>query len=502
MHGGSAGGRRVTALAALAAGLALAGGWGDRRAVAQVPSFTGEVRVEEEAIVLQPPADRFWRPDGLDPHDLLVSEDGMLRRVTRIEPLADSGRHWTQVVYVDRRLAPPETVFLATLALAKRAQDLAALGPVEVVVADPAPRTVLRPTREARRIELVLADLAGAARIERDRAGDRRVRPPAEEQAATARRQYDRLLVDLTARHERGPHALFLIAETGLAEAAPLLAGYGWLTVPMPVRRGEIDGSPPRPQSDSERAWRNLQEGWNTASVPPLIEPAVVLPPRRRGTLGSLPMIAELYVTPDLAPLRELVTSTGGHLLGYEEQLGPALAALGARWQVWLEVVPAAPAGTLRRLEIQTIRGDEARTFRWRRSSTPPEVTEARLRLLLAGEPAGAPPLGLRGAPGEARRMTIDLGPFRPATGGGSAGAGAAQRRPAGPFRISVATGGAEGAPAIAHTLLAVADLAARDWMYELQLTPSPVARRLAVVVEDLAAERWLGAAATLPGHS
>jgi hypothetical protein len=376
------------------AGLVLASGGpdgaGGGRAGAQVPTFRGEVRVEETAIVVQPPGPRFWLPDDLDPPDLLVSEDGLLRRVTRVEPLADSGRSWTQVVYVDRRLAQPETVFLATLALAKRARSLAALGEVEVVEADPAPHVVLPATREARRIELVLSDLAGAARVERDRAGGRRpaVDPP--QAAATARRQFDRLLVHLTARSGSGPRALFLVSEIAPPDTAPLLAGYGWLTLPMPVRRGDVD-VPGQPVSDDERARHRSQEGWNPATVPPLFEPMLVFPPRRRGTLASLEIVAALYTAPDLAPLRELVVQTGGHLLGYDEQLDPALAALAGRWLVWVEVPAGTPANRLRRLEIRTLRGEALRTFRWAASGTPPEIEAARQRLA-GGAPVDAEP--------------------------------------------------------------------------------------------------------------
>ncbi len=353
-------------------------------AAAQVPTFRGEVRVEERPIVFQPPAPRLWRDDDPDRRDLLVSEDGLLRRVTRVEPLAAAGRPWTQVVYIDRPLAQPETVFLATLALAKRARALAALGEVEVVVADPAPRTVLTATREARRIELVLSDLAGAARVERDRAGGRRPAVDPQEAAATAARQSDRLLMNLTRRPGSGPRALFLVAETAPPATAPLLAGYGWLTLPMPVRRGDV-GIPGRPVSDDERARRGAQEGWNDATVPPPVEPWMVFPPRNRGTIGSLEIVAGLYVAPELAPLRELVAQTGGHLLGYEEQLDPALAALADRWLVWVEVSAEPPANRLRRLEIETIRGEPLRTFHWTASGTPPELAAARERLARAG---------------------------------------------------------------------------------------------------------------------
>lgn len=346
----------------------------------QVPRFGGEVRVEERPIVFQPPPARMWRPDDLDPEDLLVSEDGRLRRVTRVEPLAGAARPWTLLVWVDRRLASPETTFRATLALAKRARELADLGPVEVVVADPAPRTAAAATREARRLELVLSDLAGAARVERDRIGDRWRPPPPEQLQALARTQFDRLVVDLAARPARGPRALLLVTEAAAPEAGRLLAGYGWVTLPLPVRQAAVD-DPRRPVSDADRGRRSTEEGWNDATVPPPIDGGIVIPPRRRRGGAALPEIADLYVTPDLAPLRDLVAETGGHLIGVEEQLAPALASLTERWLVWLDVPAEEPADRLRRLEMRTLRGEPLRTFRWTAAGTPPELAAARRRL-------------------------------------------------------------------------------------------------------------------------
>jgi hypothetical protein len=426
-NGGGAGWKALAARGlALALGTAVGGG-NDRRAAAQEPRFRGEVRVEEEALVVQPPDRGFWRSDSVAPADLLVAVDGHLRRVTRAEPLAEAGRPWTLLVYVDRRLAEPETAFRATLALAKHAAELAALGTVEVVVADPAPRTVQPPTREARRIELMLADLAGAARVERDRASDRP--PPAPQMlATTVRSQCDHLLVHLSGRRERGPRALFLVADGfppapqtpappapsapaaaaapaagtpaavdsataaafaraagALSDTARLLAGYGWVTLPLPLRRGDPGVAGQRLASDADRARRNSEEGGYGASVPPPITPAIVLPPRRHGTVNSLDAVVDLYVAPDLAPLRELVAQTGGHLVGYEEQLSPALQALAARWLVWVEVPGEKPTDRLRRLQIETTRGEPLRTFRWAVSGTPPEIAAARRRLETPG---------------------------------------------------------------------------------------------------------------------
>ncbi|MGH9362394.1 MAG: hypothetical protein ACRD2T_10800, partial [Thermoanaerobaculia bacterium] len=94
----------------------------------QVPSFSGEVRVQEVGLVFEPPPRRsVLEVQALAPDEVLVHEDGLLRRVTRVEE-AESAGSWSLVVWVDRPLAAPETVFAATLALAKEARRLAGLG--------------------------------------------------------------------------------------------------------------------------------------------------------------------------------------------------------------------------------------------------------------------------------------------------------------------------------------------------------------------------------------
>ncbi|MES1243446.1 MAG: hypothetical protein ABUT39_17685, partial [Acidobacteriota bacterium] len=98
-----------------------------------------------------------------DRDDLDVVEDGLIRPVTKVGSLEDSTVRspWTAVVWVDEALASPATVFGSTLGLAKEAAALAGLGSVEVVVADPEPEILAGATREPKRVEQVLADVAG-----------------------------------------------------------------------------------------------------------------------------------------------------------------------------------------------------------------------------------------------------------------------------------------------------------------------------------------------------
>ena len=67
---------------------------------------------------------------------------------------------WEIVLYFDLALSAPGTIHAATAALADQAQTLTRLGSVEVIVADPTPRILLPPTRNADQLDLVRRRLA------------------------------------------------------------------------------------------------------------------------------------------------------------------------------------------------------------------------------------------------------------------------------------------------------------------------------------------------------
>ncbi|HEX9669486.1 MAG TPA: hypothetical protein VGC93_08385 [Thermoanaerobaculia bacterium] len=467
---------------------------GEAAARAQkVPAFTGEVQVQELGLVFEPPPRRaLLEVPSFAPGDLLVQEDGLLRRVTRVDDEGETAGGWSLVVWIDRTLAGPETLFAAPLALAKEARRLAALGTVEVVVADPGPRTLLAPTREARLIEQVLADFAGAARVERDRSAAAGRKPRARDLPPPAvRRQCDRLLARVAGRRDPGPHALLWVADGGdepaLRETGRLLAAYRWVTLPLPLQRIDV-GEPTRPWSDTDRRREGLDTGSNDATVPPSGPPPFTIGLRRRGGVSSLEAVAGLAVAPDLAPLRALVEETAGHLVGFEAQLAPALDALADRRQLWIERPAGRPASELHRLEATTIAGRPLRTFRWSRTATPPALAEARLRALLADGPGRDPlPAALARAP--APLLELDLGRFRPAT----APAGTEGRAPR-LLRLSLAVAVGEEPVSVRHEVVDAAALARGGWRHTVTLPAATEAGKLAVVVEDLAAESWAGA--------
>jgi hypothetical protein len=339
--------RLQPSLLALAALLAVAGGL-----PAQPPkTFSEQLVIREREIVVDLP-DRL-KGARLAPRDFQVLVDGEPREVTRAEPVSREGpAPWTVLVYVDRVLAGPGTAFYSSLSLAGHARELAGLGTVEVVVADPDPHPALLPTREARKVEETLAGLAGAARVERDRTRSEVPPPPSDDQV---RRQLERLLAFLGSRHPAGPHALFLVAdgspsaalEGAIRDASQRLAATGWVGVALALRRDD-PGKPVAPKSETDifqetTAWSNATNG----PPPPLQGHG----PRK--TTLAFPRVIDLSTDPTLAPLRKIAAATAGTVIGYDVQLAPLLAELPRRWTVWVSEPEAPAAGRLHSLTVR-----------------------------------------------------------------------------------------------------------------------------------------------------
>lgn len=376
------------------------------------PTFAERITIREtEILVERPPERRMPRAS-----DLKVLVDGRRRTVARIEEAGDDAP-WHLVLYIDRGLASPGTLFSSLLALAVQAETLTRLGSVEILEAGSA-RPVVEPTRDARAIRWALGDLAGAARLDRDRAeaeqrtgSDKAGSKPIPLSIATAGRKLDRLVARLAERRPSGPRALFLIADGSAPELAPpferaarLLAGYAWVTFPILVRkeieRTEIFAG----QSELEIFRRSSDVGAkNNMSIPPMFGTKPGAP-----TALAIEGVVELLFDPEVAGFRALAKETAGAVIGREAQLAPALDRLGRRMRVWIDeadprghegkdgreaydAIDATEeqekAGRLQRLEVMKVKSDQPlRASAYLRSSTPEELTAARLRLLLEGE--------------------------------------------------------------------------------------------------------------------
>ncbi len=320
-------------------------------AFSQTPeTFGEEVVVRETSVVALPPGGGATPPAA---EAFTVIVDGLAQRVTRVERTLEGKRgDWHFVIYLDPRLAGARTRFMASLALAQRAESLATLGTVEVLVAGVTKPVLLR-TDSWQRIEAALLSHAleakhrlarGTAAIERpgwDLFEDR----------------LDLLLETLEGRGAGGPRALFLPSDglysmagaEVLVGVARSLAGAGWVTMPMPWTEDPDDSSAAR-LSEFE-SWKEGAEGRdgsaNTRRY--VIDFGRVF----RGLSGADSPRAETGETePQLAGLQSLAAPTSGRLARRDAELNAALSNLARRWRVWFQTA-AAGDGEPRSLEVR-----------------------------------------------------------------------------------------------------------------------------------------------------
>jgi hypothetical protein len=510
-------------------------------------TFAEKVLVREiEVVVELPESLRESRRKALGPQDFQVTEDGRLRQVVKASPVnAGDAGPWQLVIYVDRVLADPETVFFTVNSLAQRAAQLTGLGTIALVVADPAPRVLLAETREPKMLEQALIDIASQAERQKDAArpaqgpspslgqsqgqsqgqgrdqakGQAPGQPPgpgpsnrgggahAEAEAAArprpevVRHQEDQLVALLAGRSGGGPRALVLVAngfdtsrsgdgaDSATAavaeEPARTLAAYGWITLAAPMRRQEL-GTPHREMTDIERI-RQSNSGRDApgSSVPPEILPQAA--PKSRLQYDS---VLSLFVEPTSASLHAMASATSGTVIGLPVQLAAALTGLTKRWHIFY-LAPDPEDGRPRPVEVRlSPEGTLLRTPVWRRSSTPDEVAAARLReILTGGADHGTLPLTAAATVAAAApHAGEEHGSLRLMVGAFSA----ADSLPPGPYRLTLAFTGAPGSiPAVQHLVLNGADLTEKGWAKTLPLEVPPGSGKLGVEVEDLAHQIW-----------
>lgn len=470
-------------------------------------TFSEEFFVRETELIIDLPD--LLENDSLQPGDFQVLLDGAPREITRVEPVSDAETPWTVVVYVDEVLAGPGTVFFSALSLAEKAAAFTALGDVEVVIAGSDPTVALPATREARRIQEVLTELAGRARVERDRraaASPTGSDPTATPDALTVQRQLAKLLAFLSERRPSGPHALLLVADgfavtpeqvrylesgragekapggavTAFRETARLLSAYGWVTVPVPMRQVEIG---------SQHSTRGDVERFRTGSAPPSKHHAGG-PPPTIPFKGAEPTplvfegVIDLAVRPEAAPLRTLARATAGTVIGFPQQVDRTARNLSRRWRIWY-AAPDSVDGAVRPVSVRfPKRRLDVRAQEWVRSSTPEGIAEARVSNMLSGlPPGGTLPLTVQANPsGTGLELRIEAKPYT-----------VARPAPPGPVRISWAFLKEDGSYDVRHETVPSANVSREGFRHTLRVTPPPGARRLAVAVEDLAHEAWGG---------
>jgi Ca-activated chloride channel family protein len=374
--------------------------------------------------------------------DLTVLEDGEPRRVISFEPLGQAP--WRFVVYVDRVLSSSRTLRTALAALTAHSAELAALGTVEVVLAEPEPLTILPATRDPYAIEETLGRLAYAGQgLDGVRSVRRRFRDQsagvaaadpahpvdpahlalaetpagaaeeaAEEEVRLVRRQADNLAAWLAAAPSKD-------ANTADRPRALLYVADGWDHDPREFYRplqkaGAKAGTDPLApftlETDAPALARTAAAlGW---TVLPIAVDDTPLPDLKRLRLGrpaqpspragiTLPehdrdrelekQIAEknreapLLLHP-LDPLKEMAEASGGELLESALALPDAIARLRGRFLLRYAAPPGAD-GRARAVVVRAASPDlTLRTRQLAESGTPAEVAALYARRLLEGE--------------------------------------------------------------------------------------------------------------------
>jgi Ca-activated chloride channel family protein len=466
---------------------------------------------------------------------------------------------WQLVIYLDTPLASPRTGQRAAVVLGSLASELTDLGSVEIVQADPLPERLLAATREPAALDATLsqaaltADTAHAVKALRERYFQRLwyqmqlpggtptreiaalLREAVAEEARLIQRQADALLSWLAALpgtaeedqaaapprralllvsdgfdddpwsfyrgqipdpslaaaldRERPPQPFAAIAD----ELARNIAGLGWVVIPLPLEGALAEL--PRGGTANDR-FRDLaadrpvdsQPTWTTTTLESL----------KRRIQGQQPEVAPQgpVIVGGRGPLEALATASGGTLATGEGTLRGVLEGLQRRVAIRF----ADPPPGLYEVAVATPGwGGEIRAPRWLGRELPDAVAAARVRRLLAGEPATgelevlAAVEGEPGGPGtvEAR---VDLIPLSQADEPGRVA----------PLRITVGIGDANGDVAsLVHAREGVDALGyAGNWRFRREVPLPAGVERVAVVVEDLETGAWGGALAALVAPS
>lgn len=480
----------------VASGNALAGAPAADPAAGADPTYRETVDVRElEVTVALPEGVGEERRRKLSPADLQVLDDGRAAPITRVDPLVPGdgalrAGPWSIVVYVDRVLADGDTVARGIAALAERAGQLVRLGRVEVVVADPAPRTVLAPSQDPEAVRNVLLANVQSTAARWKQLGEIRVDGSPE----AVLLQGARLLAAVAERDLAGPRALILLADVEAAAGEPAdpstlvpfarpgeaIAAYGWTVATLALP------PPPAPPSKAERPPQvDEHERFRAEAQGSRREVTFKVGGGAGGPDLDLERALENAFAPRAALVRTVARTSGGALLQTADALDRLLADLGRRVRVVYRAGGVAD-GRPRPVEVRWLADDQVLVGpRFRRSGTPEQAARARATVALVDQLVPA--------------RTLTALPELVAVEGGFAvvvGLGPGQEPGGDHHRLTVGYGRADGGVEVAVEALAPGTA----WPVRSSVVIPLSARQVVVMVENLASGASTSTLLSVPG--
>lgn len=483
-----------------------------------------------------------------DPGQLEVREDGRRCEVVGVEPFRTAPgeaaappdaapgpaparpaglRTRRQALYVDAGFLRVRSVKEVTQAFEERAAELVAIGPVEIVVADPQPRTFLPATGDAAALRAGLAQLArkvpgrdrvvglrrdarqtadGIASIDAFRgrrrglgsspAGSGFARSAAREEAGIVRGGLSSLARWATSSPLAGEGILYLASDGFDVDLSEYYTAANADTLRTEVLPGILDDVRRAEQALLAGGWTTVPVALGSTGLGGFADAAEFAGrdhPLRADAGGSL-----TFADHPLDPLRGFAEATGGEVLVSADQLAPEVSRLASAWLVSFRV-SRAPDGRLHRLEIRSREpGVRVRSVRAIPVGTPEAASTSRVLDLLAGETvAGGATLtfrephdagkGRRGAEMSVSVPLADITPLLARVGRGR-------------MRVSLAVDVPGDVPFVTHAEVPLGKAPGAGWVYEAPMVWPKDAKTVAVVVEELATGTVATARALLAG--
>lgn len=500
--------------------------------LAQERSFTSQVNVTAVEVTAEVTDPAGKTPRDLKPSDLIVLEDGVERTVIGVEylgapaaakqptatpatpqPQQRAPELWSNVIYLDVMLSNQATMQAALKGIRQQAERLTSLGTVEVVVANPAPKRILAPTRDP---NAVIAALEQAAKegprdalarsrkefLETMAEATYNVRfsgPAVRGQIAreyTILNEFHARLLSWMARYpRRQPRALLLVSNGFDTDLSEFYAGFPVEAAELAAIRNDMAGKTAKLTDNAARelaaaGWTIFSLGGGTPT--PLVFDASSKSAGmgRGGGLGGLP---GLLLRPR-DPLLQFAEMTGGAVESDPSKFGKTIDRLADRVRITYQVARAADS-VVRKVEVKSRReGLVVRAMRYAASTTPEGTSEARgVELLEAGASRGELPLEasleLDGSKDDGSlSVRASLAPID----------NVRSQLSSATVRLTIAIAQGENGPAVTHRTLTGQDLTKTNRVaFTVPVRIPKGATAIGVALEELSTGSWGGV--TLP---